>query len=209
MKVGIIIDLVYENLLSGRLGLEKDIKRIDIKEYLPAAINKAVKEHYLTSAAIGKGDIGGLLPDQFISTYEDVEVKKNVNRNLKYIDFPATPVNLLENMGVNGVYAMEGSVDFKYTKNRFKLNGYEEYIGKSTFYWIEGKRVFFYNLSPSVESVLVMMITSISDLNDDDEAPIPMGAEEDVIISTYKFFTNQLGIPDDKIINFNRDKMKG
>jgi hypothetical protein len=208
MKVGVIVELVYQKILAGRLGLERDVKRVDIRAYLPAAINTTIRENYFTNLSVKDMlNISSLLPDQFISTYEDVEVKRNVNRNLKYIDFPAKPISLLESMGVNGILPMQGDdVEFYYTNNRMKLRGYDDIIGRTTFYWIEGYKAYFKNLSPVVTSVLVMMISSFTDLSDEDEVPVPLGFEEKVIANTYNWFAGQDLKTDDKLVDFSKDK---
>ena len=206
MKLGIIIELIYQRISGGRLSPDVDVKRVDIKSYLPSAINTAIREQYFNNISIRSLEKSlSLLPDQFIKVFEDVEVKKNERRDLKYVDFPSKPIAILDSYGLKSIMPMKGDIDFAYLKNKTQVNGYEEYFDNKVFFWVEGSRAYFKNISPMVNTVLVSMIASIDALTDDDEAPIPIGLEEKVINNTCDWFIGQRSMPQDKIENYNRD----
>jgi len=141
MKLGIIIELIYQRISGGRLSPDVDVKRVDIKSYLPSAINTAIREQYFNNISIRSLEKSlSLLPDQFIKVFEDVEVKKNERRDLKYVDFPSKPIAILDSYGLKSIMPMKGDVDFAYLKNKTQVNGYEEYFDNKVFFWVEGSR---------------------------------------------------------------------
>lgn len=206
MKIGTIIELVYQRVSGGRLTPDIDVMRVDIMAYLPAAINSAIREHYFAEISIKSMEkISALLPDLFIKVYEDVPVKYNERRQVRYIDFPSPPIAILDSYGLKSIAPMVGDIEFMYMKNRHHIKGYEEYVGNTVFFWVEGNSAIFKNISPVVSSVLVAMAASVNDLTDDDEAPIPLGMEEKVIDSIYRWFIGQRITPQDKVEDYNRN----
>lgn len=199
MKKATLVDLVYLKIAGGRPSPDVNVKRIDIVAYLPAAINTAIREQYFTELQLGE-EID-LLPDQFIKPFEDVPVLFSTSRDLKYIDLPEKPIAFLESSGVRSISPMKGDIAFEYIKNRNQLKGYEQYAGIKTFFWLEGDKALFQNISPLVDKVLVILIGSMSEVSDDDEAPIPFGLEEKVINNCYNWFSGERFNPADEIEN--------
>jgi len=199
MKLGVAIDLIYQRINGGRLGTDINVYRIDIKEYLPVAINAVIKENQLLNIRL-KRDEEELLPDQYISTFEDVEVKYDEKRDIKYIEFPKTPI--IDSGRAIFIMPMQGEEDFNYIVSRTQLKGYDEYIGKKTFFWLEGsKKAFFKNISPLVKKVLLQIVTSIAEMENEDELPIPIGYEQKVLDSCVEWFLGQRFTPNDDLVD--------
>ena len=197
MKIGTIIETVYQSVLGGKPSADSKVKRIDIRAYLPAAINMAIKEEFLLELQLDRD--ASNLPTQFFATYEDIAVLYSEKRELRYIELPITPIMLKRDMGVSMVSAMAGDFDFVPMMRQNQLSGYAKYLGRTVQFWIEGKKIFFNNLSPFVTEVLVKCIASADELQDDDEAPIPSGLEAKVIDTCVKYFTGMRLMPADDL----------
>lgn len=206
MKIGTIIETVYQSVTGGKPSVDSKVKRIDIRAYLPASINLAIKDEYLLELQLDKN--ASSLPTQLFATYEDVKVLYNVNRDLKYIELPVTPIMLKNDMGISMVTSMGGDDAFAPLIRQNQLSGYDKYLGKVTLFWIEGKKIFFKNISPFVDTVLIKCIASADELNDDDIAPIPSGLEAKVIDICVKYFMGMRGTPADDLQD-NVDNQKG
>lgn len=199
MKVGTIIETVYQRVAGMKPNAESLVKRIDIRAYLPAAINYAVMQQYYINIQ-NSLDLNEL-PRQFVATFEDVKVEYSEPRDLRYISLPADAVPLPNDGGIDTVSAMQGNVSFSPIRDQFELSGYEAYTGGNTKFWIEGKRIYFKNLSPYVKTVLLRMMASVDDLDDDDNAPIPSGLESEVIDMCVQYFVNGRALPHDDIVD--------
>lgn len=197
MKIGTIIETVYQSVNGGKPSVDSKVKRIDIRAYLPAAINLVIKEDFMVELQLDR--TASNLPTQFFATYEDVPVKYNASRDVKYVDLPVTPIMLKKDMGISMVSAMQGDVSFAPLQRQDQLSGYGKYVNSVTMFWIEGKKILFKNLSPFVKEVLVKCIASADELNDEDEAPIPSGYEAKVIDTCVKYFMGMRLTPADDL----------
>lgn len=205
MRIGTIIESVYIRVKGGKLdSADVNIKRIDIRAYLPAAINFALRKQYYLDK---QQEEETSLPNSFIATYENVEIKLNEDRGLRYIDLPARVVPFPKDMGINVVAPMKGNDDFFRMDGPYQDSHYDGYISK-TRYFLEGSRIYFKNLSGAACKVLVRMMGSIDEFDDDAEAPIPAGLEPEVIQITYEFLTGQRMMPQDNTNNHSDTKQR-
>ncbi len=204
-------ELIYQimtEINGGRNTQDTTVRPEDIGKYLPAAVNYAIIQQY----RINKSEEGSSLPGEFIATYEDVEVKENTKRGLKYIDLPARTIPLPKDMGVNMISPMKGSPSqgiSTFIRTTTTQLSHLQYVIKhtpdQTYYWIEGSKVYFDNLGELVDEVLVRMVASVDDIGDDVQLPIPAGLEVDVIRIVTEFFTGQRQMPAG-MINSNKDE---
>lgn len=202
MKIGEIIELAYLKVKGGRPDAgDVNVKRIELRAYLPAAVNFALRKQYYIDKLEGEVSY----PNSFVATYENVEVKKNTNRDLYYIDLPKGVVPLPRDVGVDLVGPMKGDDDFVRITHQYQDKGYSQFISK-TRYFIEGDKVYFKNLSPSTCKILLRMLASIDAFDDDAEAPIPAGLEVEVIQIMFECFYGQRKVVEDNIVNHSDEK---
>lgn len=199
MRVDVMIETIFQNVQGMKPSTDSSVKRVDIKAYLPAAINYAMNEKYYIGLQTERDT--GSLPKLFVATYEDLEVKRSEERALSFVEMPAEPIALPNDSGIEMVSAMQGKVSYYPMRNQHQLSGYERFTGGNTGYWIEGKRIYFNQISPLVKSVLVRMTASVDDLKPDDRVPVPAGMEANVIQMCVDYFVRGRGLPQDDIVN--------
>lgn len=206
-----LIDLAMIKISGGQLSPDVKVERVDIAAYLPAAVNYAVTKE----ARIRKREarMDGLLtsfqeaidPD-FVTTH-CVKVLCDDKRDASYIALPKKLQFLPKNAGLKEVSPVQGNTPF-HKSSRFSAGYVTSQIGQITTYWFEQypseHRVYFSNLSPIVEDVLVHMIASIDDIGENEIVPIPAGMEVEVIDLLVEFSLGIRSIPQDNI-NDNSD----
>jgi len=205
MTKGEAISLILNKVSGGIYGqdIAKSIRREDVGTYLVAAINYVIIKQYYTDIA-NEGERG--FPDDFIATYQ-LPVLTDNSRGLKYVKLEAKPFSTIRNRGLRSVSSLRGFKQFiPTTAEELQHNEYYKGSLGDTLYWLEGGKVFFYNLSTMVDEVLVRIVTSISDLDDDDNLPIPAGSEVEMLNITEQFFLGQRQLPKDMINNNNPEK---
>jgi hypothetical protein len=207
MTVGVMVETIYQRVQGMKPSIDSSVKRVDIRAYLPAAINYAMNQQYYLNIQTDKDT--GALPKLFVATYEDVEVKKSESRDLRYFDLPASPIALPNDNGIESVSAMQGAVSFYPMKTQHQLSGYERFVGGNVGYWIEGRKVFLSGASPVLGRVLVRMTASVEDLDSDDRVPVPAGMEVSIIDICVQHFTGARSMPQDNKQNNVDDLNRG
>lgn len=194
MTKGELIESIVIQLNGGRLTSDSKIRREDVNVLLAAAINYATIAQYRAN----KDETGdNEFPQDFVSTYPNVEVQVDDDRELSYIDLPTGILSLPKNYGLQSVSAMKGNNLFVQINfmDRQNVSYYANSYADTTLYWLEGERVYFQNIA--TDKVLVRLIQSIKELEDDDVLPISAGLEIDVLKIMSEWFSGQKQMPAD------------
>lgn len=147
------------------------------------------------------------LNGEFISTYNNVEVKDDSDTGEQYSDLPAPLISLKNNRGLHRVSEMKNIYD------AFSLvpNGSNDifsildvhYLNKKTEVYVQGDRIYYRNLRPTVDKVLIKMVAGISALALDEPIPVPAIMEEEFIQRVSNMLTEQKVTPQDKTNDSN------
>lgn len=146
------------------------------------------------------------IPGEYITTFNNVEVKKDEDKDILYSVVPAQFINLPRNMGIYQVSLMKDQFNsFIPVRPSFRsmyngLGGFclEDRIG----YWVEGNRIYYQGMvdSDDINKVCIKEIVSSSEIDDEDEAfPIPPDKEIDVINIALEIYGYQKQVKKDEI----------
>jgi len=205
MTKGEFIALIHNKVSGGIYGqdIARAIRKEDIATYLPAAINYAIMKQYYTDIE-RSGEHG--FPDDFIGTYQ-LPVVLDTARDMRYVQLTARPFSTIRNRGIRSVSPLRGFVQFVATTyEELQHNQYYQGSLGIPVYWLEGTKIFFQGLSTLVDEVLVRIVTSVSDIEDEDELPLPAGLEVDVLSIVEQFFLGQRELPKDSLNNNNPER---
>ena len=143
----------------------------------------------------------------FISVFKNVDVEDDSDTDEKYSVLPAPLISLKNNRGLHRVSEMK-NVD-----NAFSLvpNGSHDifsildvhYLNKKTEVYLQGDRIYYRNLRPTVNKVLIKMVAGISALDNDAPIPIPSIMEDEFVQRVSDILTEQKITPQDKQNNSN------
>jgi len=200
MTVGQFIEQVFILLNGGSITQDTNVRREDIRNYIPAVANYyIVKQYYLN-----KQDGESLMPSDFIATYEDVPVVYSPQRAKSYIILPQPLVTLPKDIGLQTIGAMQGSYSFARLPVQAEghLANYFPNVPDTVWFMLEGNKVYFINLPKAVTAILVRTIVNINSLSDNDYLPIPSGDLADALDRTVKFFLPEVQLPAD-VVNDN------
>lgn len=199
MQKGLLVESVLLALNGGSLTDESAVKRVDIKAYLPSAVNYAMTKSYNINIQVERSrDISGL----FWGAFRDLPIIRDDNR-MPRINLPKGTVALPRNQGIrrlidgcDGVYTplMDGDLH--------TIKYFAPILSGSKFFRLFPTYIELHDLNPLVETVKELdMIVRTEDLLDTDELPIPAGMEDDVINLCLRHFDPQRQSPADKINN--------
>lgn len=134
--------------------------------------------------------------DDYITTYEDREVKLDTNKNLYYVDLPAKPISLPDQMGVYQVSTMQdqariflatrANAEFLYSDLNLILQG-------NTGYYNQQDKIYLVNYNPSTnaDKLLVKEIVDRSELDEEADYQIPPSIEDLILINVFNKFAGK------------------
>lgn len=190
MTLGKFVESVLLRINGGVLSPDHSVLRVDIKAFLPMAINAGLDKAYNENKQIeGIGD----LPSQFYAFFGPVAVDTS--------KFPYTFQLSKGTVPLKGGYGLKNVVDecgnfyspvpdsvlpnLKHTyKNTPDINWYRR-VGKDN--------VEVWSQNELLQTLSYQAICDIEELGDDDELPIQAGQEPYVIDLTVAYFSGQKG----------------
>lgn len=122
----------------------------------------------------------------WISSFDNVDVQKDTDRNLWYSNLPAAPIALPDGKGINMVsYQKDQYNQFIPLKNgsmwMFGESGEMDLQGNTGFFQ-EGKKIYFPNYqSTGYDKVLIKLVADSADLTDDDFFAVPPDVMEQIV----------------------------
>ena len=152
------------------------------------------------------------VPGEYITSYDDVEVKYDDKQKIMWAKLPAKPLNLPRNMGIYNVHLTEDmfnafipvSPNFPSLYRDLGASCLEDRIG----YFYKRDKIFFVGMdkSDNIPTISLNLIVSATDVDDEDEVfPIPADKEMQVIQLALDMYGMQKQIPKDQI-NDNIDE---
>lgn len=209
-------------MITKRILAEKILRRINGGDYTSTSSNVAPQDVYLETEAALNALIQKRLNEsqedissEFATTYEDIIVQKSTSRERFFIELPATPISLVikgnssNSVGIRQVSGMQDEYMVFVPMNSgdtavfsglpaSNLNGQ---IG----FWQEGDKLIFEGMPYYWEGkgLLLKMISSIYDLDEDSFIPIPAGEELNLEDLVYQRMTSMRNTTESKISDAN------
>lgn len=201
------VGMVLTKVLGGALNENSDVIPADIGPYLSAVIDYAIKldlEERRQRKRLDRAlfiQLSERLDEDLLCTYT-LSPTYDKKRGEHYVVLPVSIASTFGNSGLDysGPINVEASSYIK-VGSRAQLSGIISIAGGTTFYYYEKdgesseQKVYYVNMGYPVCDVLVRILVSVTDLDDDAVLPIPQGYEKMVIDWTVEFFMEQRMTP--------------
>lgn len=202
-----VIEQVFIAMGGGKLSVDNDIQRADIRNYFSAAYgyaalmyNRQARKDSIEDIAIWGSGGSGTVEHALLTTVKK-PVSEDADRDLLYIALTAKAKLLPGNRGVEYVYPVKGEYNYVRINSPSEVIGLP--MGNTTYYWYEDSKVYLKNLGKPLCDHYVRYIMDPAGLDLEDEVPLPLGAEYDCIRLMTEFMTGQRSMPADMRINDN------
>lgn len=200
MTKGELKFLVYVRVTGGYPSNDAMVWPEDIDTYIVPAVNFANTKQYYIDKQSEEGDRDVRM--DMLQIFENVAVAFSDSRQRKYSNLPATFVSLPKGRGLVFVGYMNGR---PFIPGRQNEEGIEEYYTQwkqdVVTYYLEGKKVYYYNIPTSTDKVLMKGIVAVTDLKDEDDLGLIPGSEPEVVDLMVQFYTGQRAMPKDYVLD--------
>jgi hypothetical protein len=208
-----LVEQVYLRVTGGKPSPDVKIQRVDIPLYLNAAANyvitKEIRGRRLDNLQTGSIFADDRVSSEFLNTYI-VDVQYDAVRQFYFIKLPARLQSLPNGDGLQSVGLLNAEVPFVKMRNQYEDAYIQQVLNKTTRYWYEkvsGVEVlFFKNISPIINQVLLRMVASLDSMQDDDLVGVPDNLIPELIDLALQFFLGQRQTPAD-MLNNNADDL--
>lgn len=197
MTKGKFIDTILIRVNGGVLNDESAVWRQDIRAYLSAAVNYCIMQGYYTGIkSEGNRDLSAI----FYGYFPTIAISKDATKNNRaYITLPKGTIALPRNQGIRFVTDVNEKTFKPLSDNSIhSIKHYERMFPDVSYFRLEGKKIYLYNINPLLESVNLTMIVNVDDLDSTDDLPIPAGLEDQAIDLCVQFFTGERQLPADE-----------
>lgn len=206
---GQISQLIRSMAAGGQPSSNYKIDSREVSRIADMAYSTLISKHYAIARTDGD-DIDGA----FIRSYPETEIKYNKTRDEYYICLPAKMVKLYggNDKGLRQISGNKGQKT-PFTKLQNGAQGASSPLESSGLigkigYYVESDKVYFVDNNKDLDgnvnlkirgmkSVMVKMVASIDEFDDDDELPIPSDMELELITSVQQIFREQKQTPVD------------
>lgn len=180
-------------LSGGRITPDVEPSAQELILCVKQAFSQLVKLSFFENKKEGDSYISG----GFIYTFENVDVSKDLNKDLFYSDLPSSTIVLPQELGVyqispmqdqgsffvplrNGDYALMQGLDVSRLEGRYG-------------YFIEGKKVY-YTFSPSekIDYVLMKLVVAIDNIGDDELIVIPNDMQLQLVQQAVQIYATEV-----------------
>lgn len=191
-------ELVVDILSGGDDSATSKYHEEVVYKQLEIARNFMIKRAYIENRNEGSYDISG----EFVKGFQCVPVLLDDCRDEYYSDLPAKLISLPNNRGLRSVSPMKGqNAAFSIVPNTGAgvWEGLEANDLGGTECYLEDSRIYYKKLDASnVKQVLVKMIASIDNLDEDEQIPIPADMEALLIEQVVAAFSPSKATVQDK-----------
>lgn len=202
MNIKKIVELVNLRVNGGVLSPDNKVLRVDIRSYLPLAINMALDIAYNENKAI-EGD--GSLPSQFYASFGPIGIDNSSFPFTFKLEKGTVPLkggyglkNVMD--GVGNFYSPIPDSVLPNLKNTFKLTP-----GMNWYRRVGKDLIEIWTHNDLLECISYQAICDIDQMSDDDELPIQAGKESVVMDILVRHFSSQLGMPYDNASDNKND----
>lgn len=197
---GKISDMITKALEGGQIPSYRKIERRSVFERIETVRNMMMEKQIQQF-----GDLDG----EFVTQYQNVEVLCQEETNQKYSILPSRLISFGEWSGLRQISPMKKQTDsFIKVANGFqrmmahipagKLHGHTGYyLERVKIGTNQSIRVFYQNISTDYDKVLIKMIASTYDFDENEALPIPALFEEALIMAVGQAFDKQFQLPQD------------
>lgn len=190
-----------QRILSG--GTPTDDSQISIQELMIATtqvFSSVVRADFFESKAIGEPHLNG----NFIYSFSDITVNKDVDKSLFYSELPSTMISLPYDMGVYQISRVKDQKNaFVPLQNGFsalfdglKSSKLEGRIG----YYLENDRVYYENMDilNKVDTVLIKLVVPLGSVGDEDDINVPDDMQMRIVGAVIQLYATEKQIPHDE-----------
>ena len=198
-----LADLVRDDMSGGRPGDVTKFRYLTIYKKIELARNELIMRNFYEHRNENSYDING----DFITSFCPVEIEFDEKRCEYYSDLPAKVISLPDNRGIRQVSEIKGQKTpfIKMVNGAVGTFGCLEAggLGGATGYYPEGDRIYYVNKPDSIDEVLMKLVASVDDLDEDENLPIPAEYEKILYDTVKQMMLEKLQIPEDKINDSN------
>jgi len=187
-------------LSGGRITPDVEPSPQELILCVKQAFSQLVKMSFYENKKEGESYVSG----GFIYTFEDVDVTKDINKNLFYSTLPSSTIVLPQEIGVYQISPMQdqGSFFVPLRNGDYALmQGLEVSRLEGRYgYFIEGKRVY-YTFSPSekIDYVLMKLVVAIDNIGDDEMIVIPNDMQLQLVQQAAQLYMTEVSAKKDVI----------
>lgn len=199
-----LIDLLKHRLAGGDCPQELKGKYHPkiLEKHIEIVLNYLVKT--VTYKEAEREQDWGLL-DSYTKTYPNVPILEDTQRMERYCELPVNVIDLPQNRGIRFISDQENqAIQYIYRDNNsvdiFSNLDIDRVSTKPRWYREKKKVYFSRHLSPNITGVLMKLIPNFSDLEDNDEAPIPSAYAKSIFDLVFQAMQ---GMPPEKMSNDN------
>jgi len=148
-----------------------------------------------TNSIIGINYLNGLY-DDYITTYENLEIKLDTTKNIYYCTLPAKPISVPNQGGVAQVSTMQdqSKLFLAVTANaQFLYSNISEILQGNSGYYVEQDKLYFVNYNPSTnaDKILLKVLVDRSVFDDEEDYQIPPSIEELILTTVINKFSGK------------------
>lgn len=195
--------IAFRIINKNQGGLLSSFRKVDPREVYEGieTVRNAFMEKMIAET--------GMLDGEFVTQFKDVDVLCDDSTLQKYSILPARLISFSTFDGLRQVSAMKNQAkSFIKVDNGFEstFSGLEaSKLFGHTGYYIErvkigtdqSIRIYYKNIPEHYKKVLIKMIASTYDFDEDEALPIPASYEEQLVLQVDQWFLQQFGIPQD------------
>lgn len=187
-------------LAGGKITADLRPSEQELILFVRQAFSQFVKINYFENRKEGETYIDG----GFIYAFDDVEVSKDLNKDLFYSDIPSSTIVLPYEMGVYQISPMKNQGDFYIPlRNGFHSLMSELEVGQleGRFgYYIEGKRIYYtFKSVDAPESVMMKLVVALDNITGDDAIFMPKDMELAIVQQAVQFYMVEKQIVPDNV----------
>lgn len=179
----VLVEQVLRKLTGGNLSSSFAITELEIGKQIDQVTNAIIRINCLNGNW-----------DDYLTTYENIPIVKDTNKDIYYCTLPAKVISIPNQMGVFQVSTMkdQSSIFLPATANAAWLYGEDLAIslqGNSGYYNEQDKLYFLnYNPSTNTDTILLKLIVDRSELDEEEDYQIPPDIEEMILLKTFNFY---------------------
>lgn len=197
MTTSELIGTVLLRVSGGVPTSDVAVREWDIRSLIPAVINYVITGDYWANV---NRDNDREIPNSFVAEFDYTSVSTD-GRGRAYLPFDH---KVTEIPGNGGIRYVSDDCDNQYAPRALGVSKkcyWDTVLSDNHEYRFQDKKIFLYGNPPMVERFYVGAVLDASEMDPDEELPIPAEKGPEVVDMLAGFFTNQRMQPKDYIIN--------